>query len=319
MVLLGAATSKPARAIDPEVGHEEREDERALEQRALLSHGSSHGAHHTADLQIVDEHEPPPEERDLRVLFVGNSYTRFNNLTGILKRMVAASETHRRVRVDREAVGGATLRRHWQGLRARRSVRFGGYDHVVLQDHSLRTLDRPQEFYEYVRRFAHQAEAAGADVILYSTWSRRPGSRFFRRRTDVQDAFGMHRVIEGAYTAAARNVGAQVAPVGRAFLRAATQLPEVPIYKRDGAHPTTEGTYLAACVFYGMLTGMTPVGAPYVPYPLSATEGSRLQAIAAEAIQSYRNDPIVEVVGPTRVQVAEGPGMPESETAGTEL
>ena len=49
------------------------------------------------------------------------------------------------------------------------------------------------------------------------------------------------------------------------------------------AHPTTAGTYLAACVFYATLVGRTPVGLGATG-GLSPADAAALQAVAAASI-----------------------------------
>ena len=45
-----------------------------------------------------------------------------------------------------------------------------------------------------------------------------------------------------------------------------------------------QGSYLAACVFYCVTTGLSPVGATYVPSGITATEASALQSMAEQTV-----------------------------------
>ncbi len=38
--------------------------------------------------------------------------------------------------------------------------------------------------------------------------------------------------------------------------------PGFPLYEEDRSHPSALGTYLTACVFYGIFTNQSPVGLP---------------------------------------------------------
>ena len=51
---------------------------------------------------------------------------------------------------------------------------------------------------------------------------------------------------------------APVAPVGYAWLTAWLQNPQLDLWQADGSHPTEQGTYLAACVFYAVLFRQSP-------------------------------------------------------------
>lgn len=57
---------------------------------------------------------------------------------------------------------------------------------------------------------------------------------------------------------------AAVAPVGLAWEHALTRRPQLDLWAGDGTHPSRAGSYLAACVFYSVLTRRSPVGNPFV-------------------------------------------------------
>jgi hypothetical protein len=54
--------------------------------------------------------------------------------------------------------------------------------------------------------------------------------------------------------------GSRIAPVGTAFRLFQKEHPEISIYTSDNKHPSAVGTYLAACVFFKMMTGESPLG-----------------------------------------------------------
>jgi len=59
-------------------------------------------------------------------------------------------------------------------------------------------------------------------------------------------------------------VGALIIPVGLAFQEAQRQRPDLPLrMEYDGNHNNPAGQYLAACVVYASLYGLSPVGNPY--------------------------------------------------------
>jgi hypothetical protein len=85
---------------------------------------------------------------------------------------------------------------------------------------------------------------------------------------------------------AAALTGATVAHVGEAWAAfRATESVTPParsaLFQNDGSHPSPEGTYLAACVFYATLYGKSPVGLPAEGIP--AARAKELQALAWKA------------------------------------
>ena len=55
------------------------------------------------------------------------------------------------------------------------------------------------------------------------------------------------------------------------------------MYAPDGSHPNLRGSYLAACVFFAMFYGDSPVGNPFIA-TLSAGDAAFLQQCAADAV-----------------------------------
>jgi hypothetical protein len=236
---------------------------------------------------------PAPGRAELepvtRVLLVGNSYTHFHSLSRQIERLAASSGTP--LRVDAVTHGGYSLRMHWMKSAARARIASGGYRYVVLQDHSLRPVDHRDEFDDYGQRFARLAADAGAKPVLYQTWPRAPRSRFYIERGTPRSADEMAAQLDRAYSALAARQGALLAPVGRAFSAALAAHPELELYGRDGTHPSWAGSYLAACVLYGTLTGRDPRSASYVPWELPAEQAPALRALAAKVLDGQRVQP----------------------------
>jgi hypothetical protein len=145
----------------------------------------------TPVLAAPDTRTELPTERPLRVLFVGNSYTFFNNLPAVF---VEAARFARpglpAPEVEMVAAGGATLDDlltlpRWEGALGR-----GPWDVVVLQERGgvlacLTTLQRPlptdcATSVSAHRKMTKASRAAGATrVLLFGTWqmgTREPGA-----------------------------------------------------------------------------------------------------------------------------------------------
>ena len=75
-------------------------------------------------------------ESQIRVLFVGNSFTYFHNMPVVLE-AISNSLSGPRVVTTMVASGGARLKDHWQeGDPALSAIRKGGWGYVVLQEQS---------------------------------------------------------------------------------------------------------------------------------------------------------------------------------------
>lgn len=220
--------------------------------------------------------------RPRRVLFVGNSYTRYNDLPDVVRELSGARDDVAPLEVESVLVDGATLWDHWTTTGARERIESGVFDVVVLQGQSTEPIrdarDVPTGFRWATRYLAEAAVASGAQVVLFATWARRAGHPDYERLA-LGDPATMTADLVRAY---ARNAwgNAQLAQVGLAFEIALAELPDVEVYSDDGSHPSAAGSFLAGCVLADMVGGEHPrVPAP-IPLGLDRDVASALCAIA---------------------------------------
>lgn len=200
-----------------------------------------------------------------RILFIGNSYTYFND--GIDKQLGGLAPSGE---TERIAVGGYSLEQHWRDGTALHSIRSGGYQYVILQEQSETPIFDRSKFEEFATSFDKEIKKSGARTVLLMTWER-PDSR----GSGVTTAN-----LAAAYRAVGRKLGAQVAPVGLAFARSLREKPDLTLYGQDG-HPTMYGTYLAACVLYAAIF-KSPAGNPYADLSITPDLQAYFERIAAE-------------------------------------
>jgi hypothetical protein len=93
----------------------------------------------------------------------------------------------------------------------------------------------------------------------------------------------MQSHIQTGYTGLADALGARVVPVGTAWQNAIHLEPKLNLWQMDGIHPSREGSYLAANVFYGLFFDESPEGLIYTA-DLPAETGQFLQAVAAKIV-----------------------------------
>jgi len=208
-------------------------------------------------------------EQPIRILFIGNSYTYYNDMPVLLEDLAIDSGITRPIETETIAYGGATLKSHWDKGRAQAKIASGRWDYVVLQENSLLPIRDPARTRNYVHLFDEKIRAAGAKTILYLTWS-----RAFAPRTQA--------VLNGTYEDMGREVRAGVAPVGQAWQIARRLRRGIRLYESDDSHPTLAGSYLAAYVLHITLFGKLP-DSELVPEGLTASEHHVLLEAATKA------------------------------------
>ena len=181
----------------------------------------------------------------MRILFIGNSFTARNNVPALIAQLAEARGEHVQHRLI--SAGGASLRMHWNKGDAQKAIEQARYDHVVLQEQSTLPVKNAARMHENVRLFDPVITASGARTALYLTWAR-------QRTPDAQ------KVITAAYTTIGKELGATVIPVGIAWEHFLRNHPSPVLHDKDGSHPSLAGSYLAACVFFAVLFGASPVG-----------------------------------------------------------
>jgi hypothetical protein len=93
----------------------------------------------------------------------------------------------------------------------------------------------------------------------------------------------MQLQINAGYLGIARELNIKLAPVGVAWAEAQRQNPQVELWQEDGSHPSLQGTYLAACVFYAVIFRESPEGLSYKS-DLSKEQAHWLQSIATDTV-----------------------------------
>jgi hypothetical protein len=236
-----------------------------------------------AERQLRDERAVREDNKKLRILLVGNSYTRFNLLHMLIERLAEASGGPR-VQVEIEARAGYSLRMHLKSKAVLSKIRYGRYSHVVLQGHSLSAIDHPDELAEDAERFAAAIAAAGSRAVLFETWARKPETSLYKKHASLRTFDEMVSLIETAYWGIARRLQIGLAPVGNAFERAWRQDPAVPLWGSDGSHPKLAGSYMAACVIYGAVTGRDPRDATWEPFGVDRRLAAHIRDVAAVSL-----------------------------------
>ena len=184
-----------------------------------------------------------------RVLMIGNSYTFYNHLPEAL--MALSQKTECPMEVDSYTVGAMSLRGFLDSpehAKARQMLERGDYDWVVLQDQSQTPAYKPEETLNSVRRWAQLAKAHKTRVMLFLTWAHasNEGGRI-RPQSDMQEK------TSATYCRAA---------VGEAWARWYRKPQNKPLHVRDCSHPNEAGTFLAACVLHGAMSGKALRGIP---------------------------------------------------------
>jgi hypothetical protein len=196
----------------------------------------------------------------LRVLFVGNSTTYYNDMPGLVQKLAVGDQGARPLFAVYYTAPGWSLRSASRDEGLSDLLDEVRWDAVVLQEHGERasaSLQRQRrETIPFARDLHDRATATGARTIVFMNW-------YARSESDL-----------------ASQLGVPAAPVSVAWGEALRLRPHLNLLARDGRHPNRAGSYLFACVFYGALTGRDP-GASSFTAGLDPRDARFIQEIAA--------------------------------------
>jgi hypothetical protein len=212
------------------------------------------------------------------VLFVGNSFTYYNNsLHRHFRKLTHASGifTPENSRARIMTISGGRLPEHAGGFG--HVLGTDEWDVVVMQGHSLGPISEntAEPFRQAARKFARIARKKGTRPVFFMTWA----------YTDKPE---MTTQLDKAYTNIGRELDAEVVPVGLAFARVTKERPDLHLRTDDLRHPSMAGTYLAACTFFAALYDQSPEGLDY-DAGLGVEMAAYLQQVAGETVQDYAN------------------------------
>ncbi|MCB1032756.1 MAG: hypothetical protein KDD47_02855 [Acidobacteria bacterium] len=221
-----------------------------------------------ASLPVPAQGATPPR----RVLFVGNSLTFYNDLPKMVSGMAAAAGLP--LSTEQVVRGGETFERHVERTddgAPLRLIREGRWDRVVLQENGRLAAAGDPSTLPAARQLVDAVRRAGGEPLFYMTWAYR----------DRPETLGQ---VHRTFYLLGSELAAPVAPVGEAWRLAREKHPEIELFDPDGVHPSSEGTYLAACVIFTLLFDLPPPEAQEV---IGEEIARHLREVAAEALALY--------------------------------
>jgi len=214
---------------------------------------------------------------DIKVLFIGNSFTFYNN--GIdfhLQKMLEADQFNDTAvySIQRIAESSYTLQAHYQNAATLQKIKSDTWNVVVLQEQSTRPINNPTLFQQYAQNLDQEVKRITAKTALFMTWAPKDSP------TDI-------RTLSSSYIKVGSVLGAQVVPVGNVWDAFVKANPSINLYHSDGKHPSLAGTYLVSCCFYYALFEKNPIISTYLPSGLSSQYAVAIRYAVYNYLQTY--------------------------------
>ena len=183
----------------------------------------------------------------MRVLFLGNSHTYFNDMPELFARM-CADATGKRPEVTMLAYSGRSLEWHCtEYFSMRFALLYGKYDYCVLQQQA-HPFPGKEETVLWVSRILSLCRKTGTKPILFMTWAE-------KEHPDHLPA------MQETYRGITEESGSLLLPIGELFSLVQKEHPEISLYWKDGEHASPYGDYLIAATLTSLLCGSNSLDA----------------------------------------------------------
>jgi PKD repeat protein len=222
-----------------------------------------------------------------QVLFIGNSYTQANDLPTLFSEL--ALSKGKQPFVDTKSNGGFTFQSHVNDPMTFSKIQEKKWNYVVLQAQSQEPSFPYSQVTTATLPFAKilsdsiYANNYCSQPLYYMTWGRQNGDPQW---DSINTFYKMNDRLRAGYSRFMEASEASVAPVGIAWKYVRDTYPAINLYSSDGSHPSLEGSYLAACVFYASIYRESPVNASFYSTVLPATALLLQQAAALVVLDS---------------------------------
>ncbi len=224
-----------------------------------------------------------------KILFIGNSYTQYNNLPNTFKSLALSLGDS--VEVDSYTPGGYSFLQQSQDATTISKIQQIGWDCVVLQAQSQEPSFPPAQVasdtYPYAKKLDSMIKAANpcAETVFYMTWGKKNGDASNCASYPVICTYGgVAMRLRESYLEMTQLNNATCSPVGVSWDRIITQHPTIELFNADGSHPNANGTYLTACTFYSTIYHKSSVGASYILSGVSASDATLFQTTATNTV-----------------------------------
>ena len=190
----------------------------------------------------------------MKILFVGNSFTYFNDMPKLFQSLAYTIDPS--IKVEQLAFGGYYLHQYAdfesdKGKLFLEKLHEEEWDVVVLQDQSFNPAKDYEDFFAASKKLCAQIRMIGAKPVFYQTWAYQDGSEKLKSTGLAYDE--MYMKLENAYQDAAKQLETIAVPVGRAFYQISKKNSNVSLFISDDYHPSREGSLVAASLFLNFL------------------------------------------------------------------
>ena len=225
------------------------------------------------------QNQQATEINPMKVLFIGNSYTHYNNMPEIFGKIAKSKKI--KIDVAMNAKSNHTFKMHCQRPELFEAIKTKKWDYVVLQGFSRELMFEKSIIdtatIPYFKRIMDSVYAnhSCTNVLLYMTWGYKNG---FSQNLEPLTYDEMSNNIHSGYKYLSELYDLSIVPIGEIWRSFRKNNPEIELYQDDGQHPNLTGSYLIASGFYSAIFKSNPNGG-YIP-KIDSLVANKIQGVA---------------------------------------
>lgn len=229
----------------------------------------------------------------LKVLFLGNSHTFFNDLPQLTYELALSNGDT--IVFESSTPSGCTFGHpengHLYNSASLALIDSLDWDYVILQEHSLfAVIDYYRETFMYpgARSLDSLIKLNNecTETIVQLIWGKKNGGEHCigsNCTIDFDDFAHMQDSLTMEYLRLADSLSFTVAPAGEAWKHVIQNSDAIELFYQDESHPSLAGSYLNACVYYAVIFQKSPVGLTFTA-GLESSTALLLQQAADEIV-----------------------------------
>ena len=232
------------------------------------------------------------QSQPIKILTIGNSFA--DNACQYLKQITESVEGCNIV-IGKANIGGCYLEKHadlikkceqdptlkpYAGKSLKEILQQDDWDVVTIQQVSHLSFKAEtfqpyaDEICAFVKKYAPQAK-----IYIHETWAYAPDCPRLKGFGITSDQ--MYKGLKKNYKTLSKRYNSPILPSGDAFYRSFRKNEELNLWNsKDRSHASTNGCYLAGCVWFWKLFGRSPSEVAFIPEGMTEETAKFIKAIA---------------------------------------
>ena len=209
------------------------------------------------------------EQKPVKILFIGNSQTYYNNMPLIVEGLARADGMNYQVK----SITGANYKLSQFATTGNaynteivNTLTSDKWDFVILQEQRVSIMEDLESTKKAITTLKELIDKSGAKTIIYAAQGDYNGRDFTINGTSIYYDNNTLQYYMNKYNYSLGNFfNCPVAPAGLNYSRCINEYPEISLYNADMIHPSISGSYLSACTIYQAISEKSAYNNQFLP------------------------------------------------------